>query len=238
MSSVTDRVISTRQQWAALVALALASVLCFGLVQFRAVYTDHVAFTAFLWNLFLAWIPLGATLPIYWMRRSRGRTWPVVFVCFVVWFLFFPNAPYIVTDLQHLAPRPGVPLWYDLITIMSFALTGLFIGYLSLYLMQEVVRGWYGKAVSWAFALGMLGVSAFGIYLGRFVRWNSWDALTAPIETVTDAARLANPAVNPQALAFSGTFFAFSLVCYLIVYTFTHLHGFVDTPRPVSRRHK
>jgi uncharacterized membrane protein len=225
-----DRLIHSRQQWTALVALALASVLCFALVQFRALYTDRVAFTAFFWNLFLAWIPLFATLPIYGLRRSRGRRWPIVGVCFVVWFLFFPNAPYIVTDLQHLHARPGVPLWYDVITIMAFALTGLFIGYLSLYLMQEVVRAWYGRAVSWAFALAMLGLSSFGIYLGRFLRWNSWDALTSPIETVTDAARLANPVVNPQALAFSGTFFAFSLVCYLIVYSFTHLHAWVDDP--------
>jgi uncharacterized membrane protein len=231
-----DRLIPSRQQWAALVALALASALCFGLVQFRAMYSRQIVFTAFLWNLFLAWIPLAAALPIYALRRSRGRRWPVVAVCFLFWFLFFPNAPYIVTDLQHLHPRTGVPLWYDLITIMAFALTGLFTGYLSLYLMQEVVRGWFGRGASWAFALGMLGVSAFGIYLGRFVRWNSWDALTDPIATVTDAARIANPNINPQALAFSGTFFAFSLVCYLIVYSFTHLHAWVEVPPNPERR--
>jgi uncharacterized membrane protein len=225
-----DRLIHGRQQWAALVALALASALCFGLVQYRAHFSGRMAFTAFFWNL------LAATMPIYALRRSRGRRWPIIGLCFIIWFLFFPNAPYIVTDLQHLQVRPPVPLWYDVITIMAFALTGLFIGYLSLYLMQEVVRAWYGRVVSWAFALGMLGVSAFGIYLGRFVRWNSWDALTAPIETVTDAARLANPAVNPQALAFSATFFAFSLVCYLIVYSFTHLHAWVEGAGESGRR--
>ena len=231
-----DRLIHSRQQWAALVALALASALCFGLVQMRALYSHNVVFTAFLWNLFLAWIPLTAALPVYALRKGRGRRWPIVLICFVVWFLFFPNAPYIVTDLQHLHPRPGVPLWYDLITIMAFALTGLFLGYLSLYLMQEVVRGWFGRGVSWAFALGMLGVSAFGIYLGRFVRWNSWDALTDPISIVTEASRIADPMRNPQALAFSGTFFAFSLVCYLIVYSFTHLHAWVDQSADGSRR--
>ena len=230
-----DRLIHSRQQWAALVALALASALCFGLVQMRSLYSRETVFTAFLWNLFLAWIPLAAALPIYALRRSRGRRWPMVGACFALWFLFFPNAPYIVTDLQHLHPRPGVPVWYDLITIMAFALTGLFLGYLSLYLMQEVVRGWFGRGVSWAFALAMLGVSAFGIYLGRFVRWNSWDMLVDPINTMTDAARIANPATNPQALAFSGTFFAFSLVCYLIVYSFTHLHAWVDMPPGAGR---
>jgi uncharacterized membrane protein len=74
----------------------------------------------------------------------------------------------------------------------------------------------------------MLALSSFGIYLGRFMRWNSWDALLSPIATIADAARLAHPGQNPQALAFSTTFFAFSLVCYLIVYSFTHLHAWVE----------
>lgn len=120
---------------------------------------------------------------------------------------------------------------------MSFALTGWFLGYFSLYLMQEVVRGWLGRAASWVFAFAMLGLSSFGIYLGRFLRWNSWDALLAPLTTITDAARVAHPLKNPQALAFSATFFAFSLVCYLIVYSFTHLHAWVERA-PVPDAHK
>lgn len=227
-----DRLIHSRQQWAALLALALASALCFGLVGVRAIYLNqdprHVIFTAFLWNLFLAWIPLAAALPVYALRHGLRSRWPAISICFVLWFLFFPNAPYIVTDLQHLHVRPGVPLWYDVITSMAFALTGLFLGYLSLYLIQEVARVWWGRAASWIFTLCMLGVSSFGIYLGRFVRWNSWDVLTDPVGIVTGAARIADPIRNPQALAFSATFFAFSLVCYLIVYSFTHLHAWVE----------
>jgi uncharacterized membrane protein len=81
----------------------------------------------------------------------------------------------------------------------------------------------------------MLGLSAFGVYLGRFLRWNSWDALVDPIETLRDAARVANPWNDTQPLTFSTTFFAFSLVCYLILYSFTHLHGWVQkaSARPV-----
>ena len=220
-----DRLSPYRQQLAALTALALASALCGGLVAVRTAYSQQVAFTAFLWNLFLAWIPLCAALPVYALRGPGAGRWPVIAVCALVWFLFFPNAPYIVTDMKHLHQRPGVPIWYDVITIMAFALTGLFVGYLSLYLMQETVRRWMGRAASWGFALVMLGTSAYGIYLGRFLRWNSWDALLDPIHTVAGAAKIANPATNPQALAFSATFFAFSLVCYLIVYSFTHLHA-------------
>jgi uncharacterized membrane protein len=81
----------------------------------------------------------------------------------------------------------------------------------------------------------MLGLSAFGVYLGRFLRWNSWDALVDPVETLRDAARVANPYNDVQPLAFSATFFAFSLVCYLIVYSFAHLHGWVQkaSARPI-----
>ena len=223
-----ERLIHIRQRWTALLALGLASGLCCAFVAVRILYLKQVAFTGFIWNLFLAWVPLGAALVAYAWRGRRYEIWLVVPACAVVWFLFFPNAPYIVTDFVHLHPREGVPYWYDLITLMAFALTGLFLGYLSLYLMQEVVRGWLGRAASWMFALVMLGLSAFGIYLGRFVRWNSWDALLDPLSTLAGAAHIANPVRNPQALAFSATFFAFSLVCYLIVYSFTHLHGWIE----------
>ncbi len=222
-----ERLISVRQTWAAVLALVLASVLSCGFVIFRAEYSEKLV-GVFFWNLFLAWVPLVMALAVYALAARGGRRWFLMLAIGVVWFLFFPNAPYIVTDLVHLKERPPVPYWYDLICIMAFAQTGLFVGYLSLYLMQEVVRAWLGRWFGWLFALVMLGLSAFGIYLGRFLRWNSWDAFTDPIDTLRNAARVANPWNNPQPLAFSVTFFAFSLVCYLIVYSFTHLHGWIQ----------
>jgi uncharacterized membrane protein len=229
---VNERLISVRQKWAALLALALASALSFGLVLVRRFYAGKWAFAAFLWNLFLAWIPLFAALLFYELAARRSRRWIVVPGAAVVWFLFFPNAPYLVTDIVHLYHRPPVPYWYDIISVMAFAQTGLFVGFLSLYLMQEVVRSWLGRWTGWCFALAMLGLSSFGIYLGRFLRWNSWNALVEPLGTLRNAARVANPWHDPQPLAFSVTFFAFSLVCYLIVYSFTHLHGRVQGMAP------
>ena len=223
-----DRPIPVRQVQAALLALVLASVLCLGFVGVRTMYARQFAFQFFFWNLFLAWLPLLAALPLYALRSAGARKPLLSAGLAVLWFLFFPNAPYIVTDLVHLYERAPVPYWYDVIMIMAFAQTGLFLGYLSLYLVQEVVRSRFGRWPSWGFALAMLALSSFGIYLGRFMRWNSWDALLSPIATIADAARLAHPGQNPRALAFSTTFFAFSLVCYLIVYSFTHLHAWVE----------
>lgn len=227
------RLIPGRQARAALLALLLASLLCASLLAARAVYFGGFVFAPFLWNLFLAWIPLLTALPLY-VLRARGIHRPIFGTALaVVWFLFFPNAPYIVTDLVHLHERPPVPYWYDMITILAFGLNGLFLGYLSLYLVQEWVRSWVGRWMSWVFAFVMLGLSSFGIYLGRFLRWNSWDVFLSPIETLSGAARMIVPAPSLELLGFSATFFAFSLVCYLIVHSFTHLHAWVErTPSP------
>ena len=232
---MNERLIPVRQTWAAILALVLASVLSCALVVVRSYYAGTTAFAFFFWNLFLAWVPLAAALLFYGLAARQSRSWMLLLVVAVFWFLFFPNAPYIVTDIVHLRETPPVPYWYDIICVMAFAQTGLFLGYLSLYLMQEVVRAWLGRWVGWLFALAMLGLSAFGVYLGRFLRWNSWDALVRPLATLRDAARVANPWNDVQPLAFSMTFFAFSLVCYLILYSFAHLHGWVQkaSARPV-----
>ena len=235
--TINQRLIPGPQARAALLSLLLASALCTALVGVRGVYSQSFGFRPFLWNLFLAWVPVLTAVPIYSLCARGSKRWPVIICLAVLWFLFFPNAAYIITDIQHLYRRPGVPYWFDMIMIMAFALTGWFLGYFSLYLLQEVVRSWLGRAMSWVFALGMLGLSSFGIYLGRFLRWNSWDVLLAPLTTIADAARIAHPIRNPQALAFSATFFAFSLVCYLIVYSFTHLHAWVErAPVPDARK--
>ena len=227
-----ERLISVRQTWAAILALVLASALSCGLAVLRAIYYGRIAYGFFFWNLILAWVPVVAALAFYALASRRSRRWPLMLCIGVVWFLIFPNAPYIVTDIVHLRERPPTPYWYDIIAIMAFAQTGLFLGYLSLYLMQEVIRAWLGRWTGWAFAMVMLGLSSFGIYLGRFLRWNSWDALVDPLDTLRNAARVANPWNDPRPLVFSATFFAFALVCYLIVYSFTHLHGWVTRAAP------
>jgi uncharacterized membrane protein len=232
---VNERLIPVRQTWAAVLALVLASLLSCALVVVRHYYSGTTAYLFFFWNLFLAWVPLAAALLFYGLAARQSRHWSLLLAAAIIWLLFFPNAPYIVTDIVHLRAAPPVPYWYDIICVMAFAQTGLFLGYLSLYLMQEVVRAWTTRWVGWLFALAMLGLSAFGVYLGRFLRWNSWDALVNPFDTLVDAALVVNPYNDIRPLAFSMTFFAFALVCYLILYSFVHLHGWVQkaSARPV-----
>jgi uncharacterized membrane protein len=225
---MNPRFISFSRAWAAILALVLASFVSCGLMVFRTVYFQQIEYDFFAWNLFLAWVPAIAALGLYTLAHRNPPNVVLMTILGLVWFLFFPNAAYIVTDIVHLHERPPVPFWFDLIAIMSFAETGLFLGYLSLYLMQEIVRHRVGRWQSWAFALVMLGLNGFGIYLGRFLRWNSWDALLSPIDTLRNAAYAVNPWTSITPLAFSAFFSAFSVVCYLIVYSFTHLHGWTN----------
>lgn len=215
----------------ALLALIFASLICVGMLAARAVVAGESRFLFLPGNLILAWIPLIFALAVYVLRARRSKRWLLLAGCAAVWFFFFPNAPYLITDLVHLKTRPPVPRWFDLIVFMSFAWTGLFLGYLSLYLMQEVVRNWLGRAMSWRFAIAMLALGALGVFVGRFWRWNSWDVIARPLGLAGDALRRLQGMGAAEAFAFSMTFFAFSLLTYVTLYTMTHLHGHLESGR-------
>jgi uncharacterized membrane protein len=141
-----------------------------------------------------------------------------------MWLLFLPNAPYLVTDLIHLRPHEDAPFWFDLIMLSAFAWTGFFLGLVSLILMQEVIRKAAGTIASWLFVFAALGLSSFGIYLGRFLRWNSWDVFFNPLQLLADiAVRLRHPLANLQTYAFSILFGLFFLSVYLMVVAMSHL---------------
>jgi uncharacterized membrane protein len=118
---------------------------------------------------------------------------------FVVWIVFLPNAPYIITDFVHLTTRPGIPFWYDTALLVSCAGTGLLLGYTSIADVQLVIARRFSPLVGWLLVVAVVLLSGFGIYLGRFLRWNSWDTLTSPRQLsleITD--RLLNPLSHPQ----------------------------------------
>jgi len=140
-----------------------------------------------------------------------------------LWLIFFPNAPYILTDLQHLVRvTSSAPLWYDVIVMVWFSWTGLLLGLVSLYLMHDIVQRTLGRWLGWAFVFLVSGLSSFGVYLGRFVRFNSWDLLDDPKEIVVTVLGLA---IDPskRLIAFTILFAVFYLFVYLTLYSFAHL---------------
>jgi uncharacterized membrane protein len=218
----------------ALLALGFGSAICLAMLAARMVFAQNRDLSFYPWNLLLAWIPLLLATWIYGLCAQRSPSGPLLAFCALLWFLFFPNAPYIVTDLLHLKSRAPVPKWFDVAMMVSFAWTGLCLGYLSLHLMQEVVRVRWGALWSWRFAGFMLAASSFGIYLGRAERWNSWDVFTRPLGIAGDVLRHSNFVSHPEALAFSTTFFAFSLLSYVPLCAFIHLHGGPGLEKPAE----
>ncbi len=214
-----------RRQLAVLASLGFATALCLGLLALRAWYYGATTHRWLGWNLFLAWLPALGAFAAYnlnhWLTRFR---WLPIIGLSTLWLLFLPNAPYLITDIIHLKPQRGVPIWYDLITLVAFAWTGLFLGLVSLFMMQMLVRRAVGNAASWLFALCALTLVGFGVYFGRFLRWNSWDVLFHPTNILSDMLEgLLNPFAYLHTIAFAGLFALLLIAVYLMLLSFTQL---------------
>ncbi len=208
-------------------ALAAASMLCIATVDYRSRHTGDSFYRFLIWNLGLAWIPLALAFIASACARHRLR-WLTGGLC-VLWLLFFPNAPYMLTDFIHLQQMPATPLWYDALMLSSFAWTGLLLGFASLYVMQAIWREVAGPALAWLGVACALALASFGVYVGRFMRFNSWDALLHP-ERVLHVIRtqVDNPLTEPR-LAASLLVLTVSLsVGYTIVYSFAGLRSEPD----------
>lgn len=197
--------------------LLLASIVAVAMVISRAVYSGKLLYGFLIWNLVLAWMP-------YLLAWTAFQKPMVVFIYGPLWLLFFPNAPYLVTDLIHLQPFHNVPIWYDAMMLFTFALTGLLLGFLSLFFMQSLVTHRFGHIVGWLFTVLATGLSSYGVYVGRFLRWNSWDIFTQPISLLTDIINsLVDPAMFFKTYTVSFSLCAIMLFAYIILYSLPHL---------------
>lgn len=204
-------------------ALALLSLFSVALIVVRYLYSHEPLFGGLIWNLALAWIPFGLSIVIYDRHRAGARLL-TLFPLAALWLLFLPNAPYIVTDFKHLVPSPVVPLWVDIVVIAAPAWTGMLLGFLSVYLVQAVVRSVAGPRTAWAATLAVLALSSFGIYLGRELRWNSWDVIADP----SLLSQLDGVVTDVRALAMTTLLAGFLTLSYLVVYALMRLEDSAD----------
>ncbi len=226
------RIISDLGLTVPLTALLIASNVGLGLVGLRVAVTGNWRQLYLVGNLFLAWLPLVFSLIVCRLHQQGGwRNWRF-FASAFAWLVFFPNAPYIFTDLIHLHAWPRGQFWVDLVLILLFAWTAFLLGFVSLYLVQSVVIRLLGKVAGWLLIPLMAGLSALEVCMGRFLRWNSWDILLHPLGIFRDLAeRAVNSLSNPQAFVLPCLFAIFLLMAYLTLYALTHLPSAV---RPVS----
>jgi len=179
--------------------MAVLTVFCFAFSMLRFVYTDTKMFVFLNWNLFLAFIPWSlTTLLILKPRLCKSKI--CLFAVMGVWLLFFPNAPYILTDLFHLRLNLAMPMWFDLVLVLSFAWTGLLFGFLSLWDIEQFLSRFVKRKYVTLLSITLLFLGSFGIYLGRYLRWNSWDIISQPFALMYDiGSRIINPFAHPRA---------------------------------------
>jgi uncharacterized membrane protein len=179
------------------VFMAISVLFCLAISIFRCVYTGTRIFFFLNWNLFLAFVPWALTSLVI-IKPVIQKSKISIAVLLIIWFLFFPNAPYILTDLFHLRQHFTMPIWYDLLLILSFAWTGLLFGFLSLWDIERILNQFIKPVFVTILSTVFLFIGSFGIYIGRYLRWNSWDILTDPLELMYDISdRVANPFKHP-----------------------------------------
>jgi len=178
------------------ILLIVMTLYCFVISITRYIFTDTKVFLFLNWNLFLAIIPwiLSSTIILKGIQNKLS-----LIALIMSWLLFFPNSPYILTDLFHLKARKSAPIWFDLIVILSFAWTGLIYGFTSLMDIEKLLTKYLTAKYINVIIILFLFLASFGIYLGRYLRWNSWDILRNPFGLATDViGRFINPLSHPR----------------------------------------
>ena len=175
----TESIQVTDQKNNELLGLILVTVLCGFMLMLRMAHKENIQYMFFVWNLFLAWVPLifavaGTLTHSKWLKYSS----------YIVWLLFLPNAPYIITDLIHLQQR-CTGWWYDSALFFVFAFAGLHAGLYSMKLVHEDLAVLFSPKTSWLVMGGVCVAVGYGLYLGRNLRLNSWDVVTAPSHVIS-----------------------------------------------------
>lgn len=197
--------------------LAALSILGGVIVISRIILKHEYQFSFLTWNLFLAWVPFWLILLVENTRQKNLK-----FLILPVWLLFFPNAPYIITDLLHLKNYTHNIPWYDSLAIFTFAATGVLIALYSLQKAHRILEQYTSPATTWTLIALCSLLTGFGVYLGRYCRLNSWDLFNRPIWF---AGRILHQFENPLTYKFTLTFsFVFFAFYYIYIRFFAAEH--------------
>ena len=169
------------------------------------------------WNVFLAIIPFAITL---YLNTKENLSPLKLGFGFLVWLAFLPNAPYIVTDLIHIRSGNDTFLWLDILVVLSFAMSGLLLFYYSIIDMQQLMTSRFKRIPITTLTLVIIFLCGFGVYLGRFLRYNSWEIISEPQMLISDILNiLLSPFQNSEAWLFTLGFGTFLVVGYWMFIT-------------------
>ncbi len=211
--------------------LMILSIIGCIMVGFRVYMTGSLKFAFLIWNLFLAWIPLGFSLTMKWITVNiRNGTKKRIYLLFFgfLWLMFYPNAPYIITDIIHLGNynyysmrhnlygnNASIIIWYDFILVMFFVFKGYIIGHISLFTVHKMVEKKFKKILGWIFVLTTSILSGYAIFLGRYIRINSWEIISNPLSLL----KVLITNINLLSIKFTLSFGIFIFLLYIALNT-------------------
>lgn len=185
------------------------------LIAVRVFYTGSTLYLFLVWNIFLAWIPFMISSGFGKLPGSAGWKQLLVFGC---WLAFFPNGLYIVTDLIHLQTESEVPKWFDTVLLFSASVAGLMMAFISLYRVEKFLHKTVNRKLHSVLIFGILFLGSFGVYLGRFLRWNSWDIISNPFQLMRSISyRIFSPLDHLQTWTVTGTLTIFFYLLYISI---------------------
>lgn len=204
--------------WRIVVALVVAHGVSVFLLFARSVDAGNGRYYFLLWNMVLAAAPLGLAI---WLRlrlvSSSWLSWKNLVIT-TFWVLFLPNSFYLVTDLVHLAQTYEVSIYYDVVLFMSFIVNGFITGYMSMYLVHVELARRVRRRDAHAVMGVILLVTSFAIFLGRFLRWNSWDVFLHPAGLLFDVSNQFIDPVSPSAFVTTVSFFVLLSSTYAVAW--------------------
>lgn len=195
-------------------AIALFFAFNISLLIFRVFYSTEWRFIFLIWNLFLAVVPY---LFMEMALKNQQKRW-IAWSLFGASLLFLPNSPYIITDLFHLKHQASMPLWFDTLLVFSFSITGLLLFYDVLLKMHRFLERQFSTVWAIIGIVSIIFLNAFGVYLGRFLRFNSWDIISNPFGLAHEILdRIIHPFSYPQTWGVTLGYGTMFLVGYVMV---------------------
>lgn len=180
----------------------------------RVLVTGSGSFLFLPWNLFLAYMPYYVSGQLLQKPEIITNKFKLL-AALALWLLFVPNSFYILTDLFHLNSFSSAPEWFDLVLILSFAWNGVLFGIISLRRIEILMEILKGKTASLFLVFIVMCLNAFGIYIGRFLRFNSWDVITDPFTLIAEIMDIIfHPFQNFQAWSMTLIYSVFMTLLY------------------------
>ncbi len=213
-----------------LYALLLTNALSLVLFGLRLLGAENFRYWFMIWNLLLAWVaPLVALWLVRRLRTSGWKTWRNI-VLTLVWLGFLPNSFYMISDLIHLEQTGEISILFDAVLFTSFIMNGFIAGYMGTFLVHRELLRRLSVRRAWVVVTAIFALSGYAIYLGRVLRWNTWDALFQPAALLFDVSdNILNPVAHPQAFVVTISFTLLITSFYLVIWEFGHVLR-PDTP--------